>query len=258
MLIDSAVLFALFSAITFSLIHLFSNRIYHYSEKHRIKILSFFGGITTAYVFLDLLPRLEITRVHLRILFGEIPDFLDFLAVPGLAFIGFMGFFILEHFAVNSQKCRGEKIGEGFELVCASKYPFIIHFVSIAFLNLIIGYVLRFEAEAGILSLIFYTSALSLHFAIMDDTMEQHYKKLYLRFGRFFAGILPLIGWGISVFFPENPSEGYLLLGLILGVILFNAVKDAFPKGEGENPGLFISGALLYSFLLLLGAWLSG
>jgi hypothetical protein len=92
----------------------------------------------------------------------------------------------------------------------------------------------------------------------LDDTMEQHYKRLYIRFGRYLAGILPLVGWGISVFFPENPSEGYLLLGVILGVILFNAVKDEVPKSEGKNYSLFVAGALIYSALLIVGAWLGG
>lgn len=257
MMNDKIVLTALFSAVAFSLIHLLSNRIYRYSEMHRSKMLSFFGGISAAYVFLDLLPRLETTRIHLRIIFGEIPEFLDVLAVPGLAFIGFMTLFVLEHFAIYSRRGEHAKIGGEIERISASKRAFAIHFITIAFLNLIIGYILRFEAETGPLPLIFYTAALSLHFVILDDTMEQHYKQLYVRFGRYFASVLPLIGWGISIFFPENPSEGYLLLGVILGVILFNAVKDAVPKGGGKDPRLFISGAIIYSTLLLVVAWLS-
>jgi hypothetical protein len=258
MINGDVVLAAFFSATVFALIHLLSNRIYRYSERHRSKMLSFFGGMSAAYVFLDLLPRLETTRVHLRTVFGEIPAFLEVLAVPGLAFIGFMGFFILEHFALYSRRSEHIKVGIEIERVSASKRAFAIHFVSIAFLNLIIGYILRFEAEVGALSLLFYRAALSLHFIISDDTMEQHYKRLYIQFGRYFAGILPLVGWGISVFFPENPSEGYLLLGVILGVILFNAVKDEVPKSEGKNYSLFVAGAFIYSALLILAAWLGG
>jgi len=258
MINNDVVLAAFFSATFFALIHLLSNRIYRYSERHRSKMLSFFGGMSAAYVFLDLLPRLETTRVHLRTVFGEIPAFIEVLSVPGLAFIGFMGFFILEHFALYSRRSEHAKVGIEVSRVSASKRAFAIHFVSIAFLNLIIGYILRFEAEVGVLSLLFYTAALSLHFIILDDTMEQHYKNLYIRFGRYLAGILPLAGWGISVFFPENPSEGYLLLGLIIGVILFNAVKDEVPKSEGKNYGLFVAGALIYSSLLIVAAWLGG
>ena len=255
---DGYIVVALFSATVFALVHLFSNRIYRYTQRHRTKMLSFFGGISAAYVFLDLLPRLETTRIHIKTVFGEIPAFLDVLAVPGLAFIGFMVFFILEHFAVYSRKGKHTKEGGEFSDVSASPYSFIINIGVIAFLNIVIGYALRFEAESGLLSLMFYTAALSLHLIILDDTMEQHYKPLYLRFGRYFASVLPLAGWGISVFFPENPSEGYLLLGLILGVVLFNAIKDAVPKGGGKDSRLFVFGALLYSVLLLVAAWLGG
>jgi len=258
MVIDGLILIAFFSATVFTLVHLFSNRIYRYTQKHRSKVLSFFGGISAAYVFLDLLPRLETTRLHLRVLFGNIPVFLDALAVPGLAFIGFMVFFILEHFAVYSRRGEHAKVGGDFADVPASRYSFVIQLVIIAFLNLVIGYILRFEAESGLLPLIFFTAAISLHLVILDDTMEQHYKQLYLRFGRYFASVMPLAGWGLSLFFPQNPSEGYLLLGLILGVILFNAVKDAVPKGGGKDSILFVLGAVLYSCLLLAAAWLSG
>jgi hypothetical protein len=221
-------------------------------------MLSFFGGISAAYVFLDLLPRLETTRIHLRTVFGEVPAFLDVLAVPGLAFIGFMIFFILEHFAVYSRKGKHAEVGGEFEAVSASNYSFAINIGVIAFLNIVIGYILRFEAESGLLSLIFYTAALSLHLVILDDTIEEHYKPLYLRFGRYFASLMPIAGWGLSLFFSENPSEGYLLLGLILGVVLFNSIKDAVPKGAGKDFRLFVLGALLYSILLIVAAWLNG
>ncbi|MCW4019341.1 MAG: hypothetical protein NWF00_11805 [Candidatus Bathyarchaeota archaeon] len=174
-----------------------------------------------------------------------------------MAFIGFMIFFILEHFAVYSRKERHAKEGGDYNYISASTSAFIIQLVFISFLNLIIGYLLRFEAEAGVLSLVFYTAALSLHFIILDDSMEQNYKQLYVRFGRYLASLMPIIGWGLSVFFPENPSEGYLLLGVLLGVILFNAIKDAVPKGGGKNASLFVSGAVLYSALLLVGAWVT-
>jgi hypothetical protein len=73
---------------------------------------------------------------------------------------------------------------------------------------------------------------------------------------RVFASLMPVIGWGISVFFPENSSEGYLLLSIILGVILFIAIKDEVPKGGGKESKLFVTGALLYSAILLSAAWL--
>jgi len=168
----SVVLLAFFSALTLMSAHLFSNRIYRYSKHHRNRIISFFGGITIAYVFLELLPRLGATHVHLERIFGDLPAFLDNIAVPDLALIGFLIFFGLEHLAISSRQTKNKKTGNSFSSVPDSTLTFFVHFVNIAFFNLVIGYVLRFEVEIGILSLLLYTSALSLHFIILDNTME--------------------------------------------------------------------------------------
>ncbi len=254
----SVVLFAFFSALILTLAHLFSNRIYRYSQHHRNRAFSFFGGITIAYVFLDLLPRLESSRVHLERIFGDVPSFLDTLAVPGLALAGFLAFFSLEHLAVRSRHTERKRTGKDFNVSRASLATFRVHFLVLAFFNVIIGYVLRFEVEVGIFPLLLYTLALSLHFIILDNTMEDHYKNLYLKYGRYIASLMPLIGWALSLAFPENISEGYLLLALISGIILFNAIKDEVPKGGGKNSTIFIAGAVAYSVLLLIAAWLKG
>ena len=53
-------------------------------------------------------------------------------------------------------------------------------------------------------------------------------------------------------------KEGYVLLALVSGIILFNAIKNEVPKGGGRNSDIFIAGALFYSVLLLIIAWLRG
>ena len=254
----SIILLAFFAALFLMLAHLFSNRIYRYSKNHRNRIISFFGGIAVAYVFLDLLPRLEAAHIHLERIFGDLPAFLDNIAVPGLALMGFLIFFGLEHLAVNSRHIQCKKTGDVFSSVPASTATFVVHFINLAFFNLVIGYVLRFEAEIGLIPLLLYASAISLHFIILDTTMENHYKHLYLKYGRYVASLMPIIGWGISAIFPENQSTGYVLLALISGIVLFNAINNEVPKGGKKNSGIFIAGALFYSVLLLIVVWLTG
>lgn len=254
----NVVLSAFFSTLVLVSAHLFSYRIYRYSKRHRSRVFSFFGGTTIAYVFLDLLPRLESTHIHLERIFGDLPSFLDTLAVPSLALLGFLVFFALEHLAVGSRHAERRKTGKEFSVSSASLATFRVHLLVLAFFNIVIGYILRFEVEAGIFHLLLYTFALSFHFIIVDNTMADHYKNLYFRYGRYTASLMPLIGWAISIVFPENMSEGYMLLALISGIILFNAIKDEVPKGGGKNPTIFTAGALSYSVLLLIVAWLRG
>jgi hypothetical protein len=253
----SVVLLAFFSALFLMSAHLFSNRIYRYSTHHRNRIISFFGGIAIAYVFLDLLPRLQAAHIHLENIFGNLPTFLDNIAVPAIALLGFLIFFGLEHLALNSRRVQHKKTGDLFSNVPASTPTFILHFINLAFFNLVIGYILRFEAQIGIIQLILYASALSLHFIIIDKTMEENYQNLYLKYGRYIASLMPIIGWAISTVFPENSSEGYILLALISGIVLFNAINNEVPKGGGKNSGIFIAGALSYSAILLIVAWLT-
>jgi len=53
-------------------------------------------------------------------------------------------------------------------------------------------------------------------------------------------------------------KEGYVLLALVSGIVLFNAIKNEVPNRSGKNSGIFIAGALFYSVLLLIIAWLRG
>jgi hypothetical protein len=230
------------------LVHILMPKIFSRLEKHKGKVFSLFGGIIAAYVFLDLLPKLEQTRTHFENLFGGMPHFVYLIIAPVLAFIGFVTFFSLEHLAErrSSEQAKDK----------SDKPAFAVHLGNIIFLNIVIGYLLRFETELGIIALIPYTAILSLHFITLDKSMEEHYGQLYVKIGRYIAGAAPLIGWGLSGLFPEKPSEGYLLLALVVGVVLFNSIKNEMHKGGKSNTKEFLLGTLFSSILLLIVIWL--
>jgi len=237
---------ALFAALTFMLIHLLMPKAYPYFRKNQGKVFSFFGGITAAYVFLDLLPKLELTRTHFESLFGGLPNFVYSIIAPTLAFIGFMIFFALEHLAQSRDK-NGD-----------NKKAFGLHLGNIIFINIVIGYILRFEADLSFIAVLLYTAILSLHFITLDKSMEEHYDTLYRKFGRYIAAAAPLIGWGLSSIFPENQSEGYLLLAFVVGVVLFNSIKNEVPEGKSRNIREFMVGALISGSLIIIIVWLRG
>ena len=74
-----------------------------------------------------MLLRLETARLYLRTVFGEILAFLDVLAVPRLAFFGYLAFFVLEHFAVYSRGDKQTKVGGKLEGVSAAGSAFAIN-----------------------------------------------------------------------------------------------------------------------------------
>ncbi len=254
----SIVILALIVALVFVFIHLSSPRIYGFSEHHKKGILSFSGGIAAAYVFLDLLPVIQKADPYLHILFNNNFFLILFLekAIYGVAFLGFVTFFILEYVALNSREKRSKKNMKEMEDTSASRNVFYVHLGLTALVSMIICYSIPFEIKNTGLGIVLYTIALSLHFFTSDHAMEEHYQSLYVKYGRYALAFMPLIGWGLSLLFPERESEAYVLLAFIAGAVLFNVIKDEIPRLGTGKPVFFFLGATLYSIILLLLPWI--
>jgi hypothetical protein len=252
------VLLALIVSLVFVIIHLGSPKIYGFSEHYKTKILSFSGGVASAYVFLDLLPLIENADPHLHAILGNSPLIIIFLekAIFGVAFIGFLVFFILEYLALKSRGYKAKQTTKSLKETNASKNVFFLHIGLTAVVSLIICYSLRFEIVTTGLGVAVYTIALSLHFFISDRSMEEHYGAIYVKYGRYLLALMPLLGWSLSILFPERTSEAYVLLAFIAGAVLFNVIKDEVPNLGTGKPLFFFIGALLYSGLILILPWI--
>lgn len=158
------------------------------------------------------------------------------VAIFGVAFTGFLIFFISEHAALHSRRRTATETGQHIDSVAASNGIFVIHFSILSLLSLLIAYNLRFFGA--------------------DRTMEVHHRYLFNRYGRYFLSIMPLTGWSLSVLFPERQSEAAVLLAFIAGAVLFNVIKDEVPGAESGEPKFFIAGALIYAAVLLLLLWM--
>jgi zinc transporter ZupT len=236
----------------FVLVHLTAPRLYGFSERHKYRVLSFSGGVASAYVFLDLLPLLQGAGYHFTRLFGASLFARIFLekAVFGVAFLGFLSFFLIEYLAFAA---RRQAAGAGdIDGVPAGRGIFAVHLGLTMLLSLVISFSLQFEVRTGIVRALLYTVALSLHFFISDHAMEEHYRDLYVRYGRAALACMPPLGWALSFLFPERLSEAYVLLAFIAGAVLFTVVKDEVPKIGRGRPLYFLSGAVIYAALVLL------
>ncbi len=174
------------------------------------------------------------------------------VAIFGVAFIGFLVFFISEHAAIHSRRHIATKVGQHIDSVAASKGIFTIHFGMLALVSLLIAFNLRFEVRTSLPGAILFSVALALHFFGTDRTMETHYSSLFNRYGRYILSTMPLIGWSLSILFPERQSEAAVLLAFIAGAVLFNVIKDEVPGAERGEPKFFVAGSLIYSGVLIL------
>lgn len=244
------ILCSFLAALLFALVNLFSYKISTFIGKHKGAVLSLFGGITATYVFLDLLPSLQISSQYLTLIgnsFAEIYEDAIFL----VAFVGFLVYFTLEHFAVSfrDKKAKMEKESKASQ---TEKGIFAVHLLTFVFLGFVLSFVLLFEYQSGIVAGLLYTVAVSLHLFIFDNSMVEHYKNLQIRIGRYIAGFVPLIGWVTSVLFPERIAEAYILLAFISGAILYISIHNEIPLVKREkNFMLFLIGAFFYGLILL-------
>lgn len=249
------ILVTFFIALVFIGVHLASYKLYGFSEKYKGKVISLSGGIAISYVFLELLPVLPHAEIHLKDILiknTSIKELLEDVAF-GIAFIGFIVFFLVEYGAVKFQERKTKETQENAEHL---KSVFYIHLSITAILTMIVTYLVRFELEKSIFKAVLYTVAVSFHFFVVDRSLEEFYQILYVPFGRYILAITAFLGWIWSVLFPEHEPIAYILFAFIAGAILFNSIKDEVPTVGKGNPVYFFTGALLYSGLLLSLRWL--
>lgn len=247
------VFYSLIGAITFAAINLYAHKITNHTNKHKRKILSLFGGITAAFVFLHLLPTLQQSAQYLKQI-GITQPLINLYedAIYLIVLTGFLTFFTLEHITITSRKQKQQKTGLHIDFTEASKHVFIIYLVTTAILNFVLSFVLTFELETGTTAAILFATGVSMHLFISSNTIIEHYKTLQTKVGRYIIGAAPIIGWTASILFPENIAEAYILLAFVSGVILYHAIKDELPTTLKKS-GLasFLLGALLYAGIII-------
>lgn len=212
-----------FIALVFIGVHLASYKLYRFSEKYKGKVLSLSGGIAISFVFLELLPVLPHAESHIKDILSKNPSTKGFLkdAAFGIAFIGFIIFFLVEYSAVKFRERKTEETQEDVEHI---KSVFYVHLSITAILTMIVTYLVRFELEKSILKVILYTVAVSFHFFVVDRSLEEFYQTLYVPFGRYILAITAFLGWLWSALFPEHEPIAYILFAFIAGAILFYSI----------------------------------
>lgn len=134
------------------------------------------GGISVAYVFVHLLPELSAGQETLTRQVGEIIGFIEH-HVYFISLVGLITFYSLERLAKNSRRQR-TKAGIGDT---ADVKVFWIHLASFAVYNGLIGYLLLHREIETLQSLLFFFTAMALHFVVTDFGLDQDHKREYRR-----------------------------------------------------------------------------
>ena len=233
-------------AICLALVHIFVSRTQWLAKIPQRWWMSIAGGVSIAYIFLDIFP--ELSHAQEEILHSEntiiqyLEDHVYLLALLGLAI-----FYGLEKLAIGSRSQR--QIQSGKDVT----HPgvFWIHIISFGTYNGILGYLLRESENHGLISCLILFFALALHFVVNDVGLREHHKQMYDRIGRWLLAMAILFGWLLGEAFHLDEAAIAAIWALVAGGIILNVLKKELPEEQESHFGMFFAGAAAYTLVLL-------
>ncbi len=235
------------AVILFTIIFLFGYKITVLNKKLHRCILSFAAGIAVAYVFIHLLPELQIAKkvfvqetAHSSLFF---PEHIVYLA----AMFGFILSYGLERMISWSRVT----LGQGELSVKHNQSVFLLHLSGYAIYVWLVSYLMIRNIEVGTISIALYTIAMGFHFLGLDFYFYEEYGQLYTKLGKYILAIAAILGWGVGMLTELHKPLIIVLLGLISGAIIMNSMIMELPQGKAGKFFPFLLGGVFYAALLL-------
>jgi len=231
------------AAVAFALAFLLGSSFQPFSRTiaSRNATLSFFGGMSSAYVFVHMMPELERARGD-WVTFGRVRLFNEGIGVYFLALVGFMAFYGLNHL-------RGSRTAESTEL--PRRVEFRLHLGEFAAYVWMIAYLLVNNPHQSAETIVLYTVAMCAHFLGIDHSLNEEHGDLYQRVGRYVLAATALVGWGMGVLLPMPRDIVALLVAFLSGAIIMNAALMELPSTRQERFLWFVAGGVIYGLLLV-------
>ena len=229
------------------LVHVFASRTQWVRRIPQRWWVSIAGGVSIAYIFLDILPELSHAQTevdHSSVpLVAYLENHVYILALAGLAI-----FYGLEKLALRSRSHQQKTSGND----CTHPGIFWLHMGSFALYNGILGFLL-WEAEGhGLVACLLLFFTLTLHFLVNDIGLQKHHKQAYDRLGRWLLATAILLGWILGHSIHETGAAVAAIWALVAGGIILNVLKEELPEEQDSHFGMFVVGAVSYSALLLV------
>lgn len=233
---------SLLAALAMALVHLLSPRLGFLDDLPRSRWLSAAGGISTAYVFVHLMP--ELARHQAETYSGPALGEAE-AEIFVVALIGLMVFYGLERLAkLHAAADDPDRAMQGG--------AFWLHIGSFAVYNVIIGYLLPERAEdGGAGALAVYAFAMVLHFVVNDRGLFAHHGPRYHSASRWMLAAAPFVGLALAAVAELPDLALALVLAFLGGGVILNVLKEELPEERQSRFWAFALGALGYALLLL-------
>lgn len=237
----------LFLAIGLAAIHAFVATVKLPSAISMFRWISFAGGVSIGYVFLEILPELSHAQHEIGELELPIVAYLE-NHVYILALLGLVVFYGLDILALHSRKQN--KANQDADHT--EDNVFWIHIGGFAALNIILGYLMQdLKAHHSLLSCVLFFLAIALHFFILDHHLREHHKDLYDHIGRWILTGAIMLGAIAGQALHLNEAAIATVWSFLAGSIILNVLKHELPSERESSFPSFIGGTVIYSALIL-------
>jgi hypothetical protein len=212
----------------------------------RNSYISAAAGISVAYIFIDVLPELEIQRQVLvraaegaELLFAEQRIYL-------LALLSFVVFYGLEHMVLVTRGSRRTAVASG-----KADATYWIQLAGYAAYSALIGYLVVDRAERGALALGVYAFAMAVHFLIVDHALTEEHGRTYGPRGRGVLAASVLVGWSIGVASPLSEVLVARLFAVLAGGVVITSLRAELPDDREGRFWPFCLGATIFAVFLI-------
>lgn len=227
------------SVTSLALVHLWAYKAYALGRLWHTRFLSAAGGISVAYVFVDLLPKLSrgqaVIEDSAKAVFPYFNHHIYFLA-----FLGFIFFYGVDRSTSSGVKSK----------TLSEKWGFRISMATYVLFNFLIGDAVADADDPEVRPLALFTLAIGLHYFISDHNLRLKHKHLYDAFGRWILALSLYLGWyfGDIANIPEPIVA--LTVAFIAGGWMLNVLSYELPSDENRSYAAFCLGGIIYSMIL--------
>ena len=240
---------ALVATLCLMLSHILSPWITKQLPRQGKAFISFAGGVSVAYVFLDMLPNLvEYNKPIGEFLLKNqwLTPFTE-LSIYLVALFGFLIYYGFDLFAERYQKATND-----------NRVIYLLHLVMFGIYNVLITYTMSLRALSGITYTVLFTFAMALHFVLTDRKFCRMYPIRFNRMGRLFLLGALFAGWFLSVAFdPVRVLFVAFMTAFLAGSILLNVFREELPNADLASFRWFVLGTVLIALVSLLQIWVA-
>ncbi|WP_431298111.1 hypothetical protein [Tabrizicola sp. BL-A-41-H6] len=229
------------AAALFALTFLFGYRVHPLQGviKDRRSIVSFGAGVSTAYLFVRMMPELSDAQHALNE---------NRLSIYMIALIGFVIVYGMNHFSRAGSAILAAGRTEARELASAEPGAMVLGMTFYVFL---LTFVLVREPAGSPGAVLQFAIAISFHFLAVDHSLEDELGDAYHARTRFRLAGACLVGWVLGQFAPVSDFTVAILFALVSGGVIVNSAVMELPTEKDGRFLPFAAGCLLFGLVLM-------